>query len=112
MIGPRKSVVEDIPPILTDETLAEQEYRHRSDRIKIGAHRREGGTLGWKLGRQRVLDGRAIGVATRMLWVEIVGAALCERGHRDLDPVHGTGVEHLIVRLRGGRNAAWVEHCE
>ena len=96
------------------ETLVlrpEVEDRHGADRVEIGAHRREGGTLGRELDRQRVLDGRAAGVAARVLRVEVEGAALRERRHRNLDSVDHVG-EHLVVGLRGGRDVAGIQSCE
>jgi hypothetical protein len=89
----------------------EIEERHRSDRVEIGANRRESRALGRKLRRQRVLDGRTIGVTARVLGVDVEGATLCERGHCHFDPIDGVS-EHLVVGLRGSRNVAGVESCE
>ena len=59
-----------------------------------------------------ILNGRTGSIATRVLWIEIEGAALCERGHRHLDSVNGARGEHLIVRLDCGRNWPRIQNCK
>lgn len=95
-----------------DTALAHGDDRHGADGVEVGADGGERGALGRQLRLERLLDRRAVGVAARVLRVEVADAPCGERGDRHLDPDHRAGGEHLVVGLGGGGDVAGVEERE